>query len=106
MASLFGLGRKKENEAENEVRNDTRNATSGGTGTGSGQFFMTCVAHLLSAMFLPDRVRILFGGISKLCVATWHDGCTVRSATRELSDFRVSQAMVVVVTQLQKRHVI
>ena len=40
MASLFGLGRKKENEVENEARNDGRNVTSGtgntGTGTGSG----------------------------------------------------------------------
>lgn len=37
MASLFGLGRKKENEADNDVRNDARDVTSGRTGTGSNQ---------------------------------------------------------------------
>lgn len=37
MASLFGLGRKKENEADNDVRNDARDVTSGRAGTGSNQ---------------------------------------------------------------------
>ena len=41
MASLFGLGRKKESEtAENEVRNEARNVTSG-AGTGSGRLLAT-----------------------------------------------------------------
>ena len=73
MASLFGLGRKKENETENEARDVTSGRTGTGTGTGSGGF----EHHLL--MFPTNKSLTARAGVRTCLPAstrtqTWHDG--------------------------------